>query len=450
MQKSPQKFLEDTIRYPAWKRRVNYLLRLSLFSLTFYSVVSLNLLLEEGQRGMLPIPLSAGFSLAVLTLFGIRLWPGIIIGTFAVKLPIFSILTEPESAQVFIVPFIMTAFEAIGEVLQTLIAVGLLNHLQFRETFLRVYDVLLLTIVTILIAPLLGASFSSFGLFLAEGVPTEFIGEIWLIDWLSNGVGMLVLTPTLLVWRQLPPQFYTDLRSLEWSFLLLCLAVVSGLTLKTEHGDRLLLLYMILPFAVWAALRFEQHGATLAALLVTGILLNGGLNRIIEPDSPDDSIGIHDVILEIGFIGITSFTAFMVAAAATEQRLARENLVGEQAYLRVVLQTTSSAIIVVDTKGYVTYLNPMAQQLTGYTEDQALGRSIGEIFWLRSLYFKETIEQLIKQSLKGKKLHLKNYVLFNLQKKEININLSLIPIQQTTTEIIGVVITCMPITGSEF
>lgn len=451
MLESPQKSSEKIVRPLAKERKLHYLAQVSLFTVAFYSVIQLNSLLEEGQRGMIPIPLSSGFSLAVLLLFGSRLWPGIVMGLFVAKMPFALIVTNPELAKEFVVPFIITTFEAIGEALKVVIAVWFLNHLEFQDTLSRVYDVLLFTIVAVIVSPLLGASFSSIGLFIAEGVPAEFIGKIWLTDWLSNGIGILVLCPTLLVWRRLPPLLYADIRSLEWSLLLLCLAVVSGLTLKAEHGNRLMLLYAILPFTVWAAVRFEQHGATLAALLITGILLNGGLNRVIEPELLGTMryTTVHHVMLEIGFIGITSFTAFMVAATYTEQRQATETFYDKQEYLSSILRALAHAVIVVDVTGYITYLNPIARKITGWAKEQAVGKPIGEIFCLNTMNSKVNVENWIKQGLSGQTLAFSQQTLISHDKQKKTIMLAITPIWQRSGNITGVTLTFASINVSE-
>lgn len=448
MLENPQQPSEEIIHGLPWKHRLFYLAQVSLFAVAFYIVTQLSALLEEGQRGMIPISLSSGFSLAIILLFGIRLWPGIVVGLFAVKIPFVLILTDYELAKTLVVPFIITTFEAIGEVLKVVIAVWFLNHLEFQDTLSRVYDVLLFTIVAVIVSPLLGASFSSIGLLMTEGIPLEFVGKIWLTDWLSGGIGILVLCSTLLVWRRSPSPLYADTRTLEWSLLLVCLTVVSSLTLKAEQGNRLMLLYLILPFAVWAAIRFEQHGATLAALLITGILLNGGLNRVIEPEflGALNYTRVHDILLELSFIAITAFTALMVAATYTEQRQITETLYDKKECFSAILRAVADAVIVVDTSERITYLNPVAQQMIGWTREQIIGKSIGEIIYLKSAV---TLDNWIKQGLEGKSLTLPQQILLSHDRKEKIITLAMTPIWQRSGKIMGVTLSLIIPVDSE-
>lgn len=453
---SPRRPLEEK-PYPAsWKNRLyylvqNYLVQISLLATTFFVLTQLGSFIEQGQRGMMPIQLSSGFFFVALLLFGIRLWPGIILGILVTKffaeISLSAVpVTGLELIKIYMLPLILTVFEAIGETLNAVVAVWLLKYFKFQYALARVYDILLFTIIAVIVSPLLGASFSSIGLWITDRVDIEFIGQIWLIDWLCKGVGILVFSPTLLVWRRLPPSLYADIRSLEWSLLLLCLAVVSGLTLKSEQGgDRLVLLYMILPFTVWAAIRFEQHGATLATLLVTGVLLNGGLNRTIKPEHgiTIDYTKLQDVTLEVGFIAIIAFTAFMVAATYVEQRQTTEKLSDEQEYLFAILRALANAVIIVDVSGHITYFNPVAQQITGWRRELVFDKPIAEVFWLKNINATISIENWVKQGLKGKKLAFSRQTLLTQNQEEKLITLAITPIRQRSGKVMGITITFM-------
>ncbi|MFZ1009099.1 MAG: PAS domain-containing protein, partial [Candidatus Sulfotelmatobacter sp.] len=49
-------------------------------------------------------------------------------------------------------------------------------------------------------------------------------------------------------------------------------------------------------------------------------------------------------------------------------------------WLRVTLSSIGDAVITTDTQGNVTFLNPVAQTLTGWTEREALGARLDQIF----------------------------------------------------------------------
>lgn len=50
-----------------------------------------------------------------------------------------------------------------------------------------------------------------------------------------------------------------------------------------------------------------------------------------------------------------------------------EALHEQREWLRVTLSSIGDAVITTDTEGHVTFLNPVAQSLTGWTQEEAAG-----------------------------------------------------------------------------
>jgi len=425
MRNHSQRFNTTTVT--PWR---TYLQQVIFLALTYYVVAYLGSLLEGGQRGVMPIPLPAGAALVGLLLFGIHLWPGIVLGIFAHKFQMQIPLLEDKVA------FLLTCFDAAGAVFQAILGTWLLKCGHFQTSLSRVYDVLLFTLIVVLISPLLGAGLSSLGQWFSNDIPNEYIIQLWLTNWFGDGIGMLVLSSSLLVWQQLPPLAYNRLRLIEWAGVLLCLAIVSSLTLEVNYGNRLMLLYTILPFAVWIGVRFEQHGATLGALLIAGILLNGGLNRIY----PMEEGGTRDLLLEIGFIGITSLTAMLVAAAYSERRQAEENLFNEKELALTTLHSIADGVMTTDAQGHLTYLNPVAEELTGWCLPEAIGKPTTQVFRVKSMNPQATLENPVARGLHGVVSSPRQSFLVNRHWQEIAIENSAAPIRNRKGEIQGVII----------
>jgi len=438
------------IKFPSrWKERLYYLLQVGLLAIVYHVTARLGILpLEEGQRGVMLLSLSSGVALAALLLFGTSLWPGIVIGLFIFKIQMG-------------VPLVLILFESVGKVFEAVIAVWLLHHFQFQNVLTRVYDVLLFFIIVILISPLLGASISTIGSWLYFSQIIEIyvdltsISRIWLISWFNEGIGMLVITSTLLTWRKLPPFFHTNLRLLEWCLLLVCLTVVSALTLKVEHGNRLILLYMILPFAVWAAIRFEQQGATISTLLVSGILINGGLNRILPSTLVEmvESGHLSDILpstfqmenmrlifLEMGFITITSLTALLVAAAYSERHQAEKNLLEEKEHLLTTFHSMADAMITTNAIGLITYLNPVAEELSGWSNKQAQNRMVTDIFRVKREPTNNTLENWVERCLHGVISPYQLRILIDRDHQEKIIKSSIAPIRNRCGDVKGMMV----------
>jgi PAS domain S-box-containing protein len=64
----------------------------------------------------------------------------------------------------------------------------------------------------------------------------------------------------------------------------------------------------------------------------------------------------------------------------TEQLRAQEALRHSEEYLKVTLDTIRDAVLATDAEGTIIRMNPIAEQITGWNQENARGRSIGEVF----------------------------------------------------------------------
>lgn len=73
------------------------------------------------------------------------------------------------------------------------------------------------------------------------------------------------------------------------------------------------------------------------------------------------------------------FEAAMLDARAQAQRLAAE-LANQHELLQVTMQSIGDAVITTDTEGVVTWLNPVAERMTGWTTTEARGKALSQVF----------------------------------------------------------------------
>ena len=73
-------------------------------------------------------------------------------------------------------------------------------------------------------------------------------------------------------------------------------------------------------------------------------------------------------------------TVAELLSRVTEQILARENLQESNSKLATTLHSIGDGVITTDTNGKITRLNPQAEKLTGWAEEEALGRALHEVF----------------------------------------------------------------------
>jgi len=64
----------------------------------------------------------------------------------------------------------------------------------------------------------------------------------------------------------------------------------------------------------------------------------------------------------------------------TERKQAEELLQASEEWLSITLRSIGDAVIVIDAKGYVALMNPVAQTLTGWNEEDAMGKPLKDVF----------------------------------------------------------------------
>lgn len=64
----------------------------------------------------------------------------------------------------------------------------------------------------------------------------------------------------------------------------------------------------------------------------------------------------------------------------TDRKMAEESLIEEKEKLRITLQSIGDGVIATDTNGRIAVINETAQQLTGYSQEEAQGKPLSEIF----------------------------------------------------------------------
>ncbi len=131
------------------------------------------------------------------------------------------------------------------------------------------------------------------------------------------------------------------------------------------------------------------------------------------------------------------------------QRKKSEQLLGESRnWLYTTLTSIGDAVIVTDKIGDITFMNPVAQNLTGYSYNEAEGMYIEQVFNVVNEEFRNKVENPVSKVFKtGKIVGLANHsVLINKYNKDIPIDDSAAPIRNTEGSIIGVVLVFRDVT----
>jgi PAS domain S-box-containing protein len=129
-------------------------------------------------------------------------------------------------------------------------------------------------------------------------------------------------------------------------------------------------------------------------------------------------------------------------------RKGRAKKIARDDMLKVTMDSIGDAIITTDIKIRVTYLNPMAEHLTGWTNDEAAGHQLDEVFRIVNNLTKKTVKNPALQVLKtGRIVGLANHTLLLARDgKEYQIADSASPIRSLRGRVIGVVLVFRDVT----
>ena len=143
----------------------------------------------------------------------------------------------------------------------------------------------------------------------------------------------------------------------------------------------------------------------------------------------------------IGFI-VFLIIGTIIAALGELLHRARQLAVARREWLRVALKSIGDAVIATDGQGLVLFMNPVAEELTGWTTGEAQGRPLQEVFKIINERTRQPVEDPCGKVLAtGHIIGLANHtVLISREGSERPIDDSAAPITDEGGEILGVIL----------
>ena len=269
----------------------------------YYAAARLSLHAALVGTSVTPVWPPSGIALVGLLVFGRRVSPGIFLGAFLVNVTL--------SPPVWTAPVI-----AAGNTLAPLAAFELLRATRFEIRLDRLRDAIALVFLGALGAMMISASIGTTTLWLAGAIKGQSYAAAWSVWWTGDVMGVLVFSPFLLLVLRarfgLPP----IAKLLE----ALALFAGSGVVTVVVFRSHLQLLFLVFPFLIWAAWRFEQAGAAPVTLIVTVIAVWAAVNRV----GLFARVGLLDRMITLqSFNGSVALTAFFLGATTAERNRAQ-------------------------------------------------------------------------------------------------------------------------------
>jgi PAS domain S-box-containing protein len=275
----------------------------------YVAAAKLGLHLSVAHGVITPVWPPTGIALAALVLLGPRFWPAIALGAFV------SNATSGVSPEV-------AAAISVGNTLEALAAVYLLRRVDFRPSLERARDVLWLALLAAFVSTAISATTGVTTLALAGSSAASPYGSAWVLWWLGDAMGDLLVAPALLIAATRLPRLDRK-RTLEACALF---ALLGGTSAAVFFGGWWRYPYPVFPLLVWATLRFRQLGAATGCLVVAVIAVAGAVSGH-TPLGDDATTTVQILQALLAFVAVS---LLVLGAALTEREQANESLAEAQ------------------------------------------------------------------------------------------------------------------------
>jgi PAS domain S-box-containing protein len=248
-----------------------------------------------------PLWPGCAFLVAVLLLTPRRVWPFVLVAGLAG----FALYDVQEA-----LPIRATGFLLVADSIEILVAaLGVTYVFRGVPRLNSVKSLAKYSLFAVILAPISVASTAA----------SALKGDVWWVGFFTEALALLTLTPAILSWvdvihaREKKPTAHL----LEAALMFTGLATLAYFTFVASGGEsRPTLLYSLVPFLLWAALRFGITGTSNSMVLVAFLAIFGAVHGRgpFTGDTPANSV------LSLQLFLLVAAVSFMVLAAVVEEQ----------------------------------------------------------------------------------------------------------------------------------
>ncbi len=298
-----------------------------------------------------------GIALAAAYIFGLRIWPGLILGAFSA--------TASTGA-----PLGFALFTALGNPLPAVVTVLMVRRWSDAQTnnFRDLMDGVLLIAIGAVCTPVLSAGIGVVGLAVNGMIPTAIMVPVFTSWYVGDAVGAAVLAPVLIALANREQAGAWGERAGEVLGLVLCTLCFFWLVASKGIEQHEILVIAAFPLIIWSALRFSVLSTSLLALLIDALLVGSLIIGMRATDAPLPGVEIFNVQLMIMTV---SATGLILAMAVAERKLAESRL----QLAASVFAHASEGIVITAPDGAILDVNEAFTHITDYSRDEVLGQN---------------------------------------------------------------------------
>ena len=225
----------------------SYFLKVGVLFALYFITAKLGLSLDAVSGFATLIWPPSGIALAVILLFGYRLWPGIFAGAFLVNLATG-------------VPFLAALGMGTGNTLEALLGAYLMRRFTgFKDTFINLRQVLGFIFLAALLSTIVSATFGTSSLYFNGVIDIVAYPKTWIAWWAGDVLGDLIIAPFIICWSKWRNVYFSIKGTAEAFVMLFVLSIfcliIFGEILGEPFIDPPLAFLLFLPL-IWSALRF--------------------------------------------------------------------------------------------------------------------------------------------------------------------------------------------------
>ncbi|MBC7545316.1 MAG: MASE1 domain-containing protein [Candidatus Sericytochromatia bacterium] len=339
----------------------------------------------------------SGIALAAVLFWGPTVAPGIAVGAMTANLWA-TLASFPGASPLRLC--IVAGGIAGGSMAQALVMRHLLRRLsRGAECLMSGLDALRFVLVAGPLGCILAATCGLAVLWTVGMVPDAGLGVGWLTWWLGDMVGVLLVTPIVLLWGQDLPRW--DFRQfpevLIVSGVLACVGWLVFGTGLAPTGLRLPIVHLLLPPLIWAVMRFGLFGAV-ASNLAVALMATWATAAGIGPFS---GYGVEAGLMLLDAYLISFMAVSVVLGASVDESVRARRAVTqahaelqerfdqrssavvaataalghERDFTGLIMDTVEALVIVLDPEARIVRFNRACEALTGYRFEDVRGRS---------------------------------------------------------------------------
>ena len=343
-----------------WSR--SYCLRAAGFGVVYFLSAELSRYLSVPHTWFVPFWLPSGCFAAMLLLNPTAAWPAIVIGA-TIGSTAFDHLAGT--------PLRLSSISDLADAAEAVTGALLFRRWVSRTpTFATLREFFGLVGCSAVLGPVVGATIGAFALW-ASGAATSYFAD-WRDWWIGAAMAVLVLTPLLVSWFSGgPPGWRGPRRRLETAVAMAGLTFTAWFVLVRGNGIQSGDVALLLPFVLWAALRFGIRGAS-ATVLVLGVVMTFFTTHYLVGLSPAQiAAGAYLTTLHV-FLVVSALVGLVPAYAVAELGQMAHRIQASEERFRTLTSAAFEGTLITE-NGRVVDISDQGLAMLGYTREEIMG-----------------------------------------------------------------------------